>query len=70
MKSLDFFYTYAPITRITTIRILISIASIYNLVIYQMDVKTAILNRDLEEKINIKQPESFVLKGKKSTLTS
>ncbi|GJS09543.1 zinc finger, CCHC-type containing protein [Tanacetum coccineum] len=47
MKSQD---TYAPMARISTIRLLIDMASIHNLIIHQMDVKTAFLNGDLDEK--------------------
>lgn len=49
-EGVDFFDTYSPVTRIASIRIL-SIASLYDLVIHQMDVKTAFLNGDLEEEI-------------------
>ncbi|GJW88928.1 zinc finger, CCHC-type containing protein, partial [Tanacetum coccineum] len=38
-----------PVARITTIRLLLALAAIHNLVIYQMDVKTAFLNGDLDE---------------------
>ena len=44
----DYFDTYSSITRIASIRILFAIASIYKLVVHQMDVKTAFLNGDLE----------------------
>ena len=50
-KWQDFFDTYSPMMRITSIRILIAIATFHNLKIYQMDVKTAFLNGDLEEKV-------------------
>ena len=42
---------------------LIAIAALHNLDIYQMDVKTAFLNNDLNEEIYMKQPERFILKG-------
>jgi len=51
MENIDFFDTYSPVTRITSIRVLISIATVYNLIVHQMDVKTAFLNGDLEEEI-------------------
>ena len=47
-NNVDYFDTFAPVTRIESIRVLISQASIHNLVIHQMDVKTAFLNGDLE----------------------
>ena len=50
-KGLDYFDTYSPITRITSIRLLIALAVVYDLQIHQMDVKTAFLNGELEEEI-------------------
>ena len=46
-EGLDYFDTYSPVTRITSIRMLIAIAVLDNLDIHQMDVKTAFLNGDL-----------------------
>nr|KAJ0199666.1 hypothetical protein LSAT_V11C600325220 [Lactuca sativa] len=40
-----------------------ALGSIHNLVIHQMDVKTAFLNGDLDEEIYMKQPEGFVMLG-------
>ena len=51
--DLDFFDTFSPVTRITSIRLLIAIATIFYLKIHQMRVKTAFLNGDLEEGIYI-----------------
>ncbi|GJY52190.1 zinc finger, CCHC-type containing protein [Tanacetum coccineum] len=45
----DYFDTYAPVAHISTIRLLIAIASIRSLIIHQMDVKTAFLNGKLDE---------------------
>ncbi|GJQ95246.1 zinc finger, CCHC-type containing protein [Tanacetum coccineum] len=60
-KGIDYFDTYAPVARISTIRLLIALAATYNLVIYQMDVKTTFLNGDLEEEVYMKQPEGFIM---------
>ncbi|GJU40470.1 putative reverse transcriptase domain-containing protein [Tanacetum coccineum] len=49
--GIDYFDTYAPVARISTIRLLIAMASIHNLIIHQMDVKTAFLNGGLEEEV-------------------
>jgi hypothetical protein len=60
-EGLDYFYTYALVARIATIRTLIALASIYNFEIHQMDVKTTFLNGELEEEIYMHQPEGFVM---------
>ena len=43
-EGLDYFDTYSPVTRITSIRMLIAIVALHNLEIHQMDVKTAFPN--------------------------
>nr|GEZ24354.1 zinc finger, CCHC-type [Tanacetum cinerariifolium] len=62
-ERIDYFETYAPVARITTIILLLALAAIHNLVIHQMDVKTTFLNGDLEEEVYIKQPKGFVMSG-------
>ncbi|GJU98711.1 zinc finger, CCHC-type containing protein, partial [Tanacetum coccineum] len=42
-EGIDFFDTYALVARISTIRLLLALAAIHDLVIHQMDVKTAFL---------------------------
>jgi len=62
-EGIDYFDTYAPVVRISSIRFLTGLASIHGLVIHQMDVKTAFLNGILEEEVYMKQPEGFVMPG-------
>ncbi|GJX84057.1 zinc finger, CCHC-type containing protein [Tanacetum coccineum] len=62
-EGIDYFDTYAPVARITTIRLLLALVAIYNLVIHQMDVKTAFLNGDLDKKVYMKQPKGFFMPG-------
>lgn len=62
-KDVDYFETYSPVAKISTIRALIALAAVHNLLIHQMDVKTAFLNGDLEEEIYIEQPEGCVVPG-------
>ena len=52
--------------RLTTIRVLLSLAASHGLLVHQMDVKTAFLNGELEEEIYMQQPEGFVVKGQES----
>nr|GEV40645.1 hypothetical protein [Tanacetum cinerariifolium] len=65
-EGIDFFDTYAPVARISTIRLLLALAAIHDLVFHQMDVQTAFLNGDLDEEIYMKQPEGFVMSGHES----
>nr|GEW70809.1 zinc finger, CCHC-type [Tanacetum cinerariifolium] len=67
-SGIDYFDTYAPVARISTIRLLIVMASIHNLTIYQMDVKTAFLNRELEEEVYMNQPLGFIMPGNKNKM--
>nr|GEV05493.1 zinc finger, CCHC-type [Tanacetum cinerariifolium] len=60
-EGIDFFDTYAPVARISTIRLLLALTAIHDLVIHQMDVKTAFLNGDLDEEIYMKQPGGFMM---------
>ncbi|GJV60159.1 zinc finger, CCHC-type containing protein [Tanacetum coccineum] len=62
-SRIDYFDTYAPVARISTIRLLINMTSIHNLIIHQMDVKTTFLNGDLEEEVYMNQPQGFIMPG-------
>ena len=66
LEGLEFFDTFSPVTRITSIRLLVAMAAIFDLQIHQMDVKTAFLNGDLNEEIYMDQPECFVEAGQES----
>jgi hypothetical protein len=59
----DFFDTYSPIARLTTIWVLLSLATSNGLLIHKMDVKIAFLNGELEEEIYMDQPDGFAVKG-------
>nr|GEX26174.1 zinc finger, CCHC-type [Tanacetum cinerariifolium] len=53
----------AEVARISTIRLLIAMASIHNLIIHQMYVKTAFLNEELEKVVYMNQPIGFIMPG-------
>nr|GEX52934.1 zinc finger, CCHC-type [Tanacetum cinerariifolium] len=67
-EGFDYFDTYALVVRITTIRLLLALDAIHNLVIHQMDVKTIFLNGGLDEEVYMKQPEGFVMLGNEHKL--
>nr|GFC18595.1 retrovirus-related Pol polyprotein from transposon TNT 1-94 [Tanacetum cinerariifolium] len=62
-EGLDYFDTYLPVTRITSIRIILAIATLRNPEVHQMDVKMAFLNDDLEGEIYMNQPEGCIAPG-------
>ncbi|GJV39665.1 zinc finger, CCHC-type containing protein [Tanacetum coccineum] len=60
-SRIDYFDTYAQVARISIIRLLIALASIHNLIIHQIDVKTAFLNGELDEEVYMNQPWGFIM---------
>ena len=50
-KGIDYDETFSPVAMLKSIRILLSIAAHFDYEIWQMDVKTAFLNGNLEEEI-------------------
>ena len=59
-EGIDYEETFSPVAMLKSIRILLSIAACLDYEIWQMDVKTAFLNGNLEEDIYMQQPEGFV----------
>ena len=55
-EGLNYFETYSLITRINSIRMVLTIDVLRNLEVHQMDVKTTFLNGDLEEEIYMEKP--------------
>ena len=58
--GVDYFGTYAPVAKLMSIRILLTIAAAMDLEIHQMDVVIAFLANKLEEEIYMEQHEGFV----------
>nr|GEY15758.1 retrovirus-related Pol polyprotein from transposon TNT 1-94 [Tanacetum cinerariifolium] len=59
-KGIDFEESFAPVARLEAIRIFLAYAAHKNMVVYQMDVKTAFLNGNLREDVYVSQPDGFV----------
>ena len=62
--GIDFDETFAPTARITSIRVVLALAGHHGWPIYQMDVKSAFLNGDLQEEVYVEQPPGFLIAGK------
>ncbi|GKD24599.1 putative ribonuclease H-like domain-containing protein, partial [Tanacetum coccineum] len=59
-EGIDFEESFAPVARLEAIKIFLAFAAHINMVVYQMDVKTAFLNGNLREEVYVSQPEGFV----------
>ncbi|GKC87261.1 retrovirus-related pol polyprotein from transposon TNT 1-94 [Tanacetum coccineum] len=58
-EGINFEESFASVARIEAIRIFIANAASKNMTIYQMDIKTAFLNGELNEEVYVSQPEGF-----------
>ena len=58
-EGVDYEETFSPVAMLKSIRILLSMAASLDYEIWQMDVKTAFLNGNLDEEIYMSQPEGF-----------
>jgi transposase InsO family protein len=63
VPGLDYSDTYSPVAKFNSLRMLIALAAILDLELFQIDVKTAFLNGTLEEVIFMSQPEGFSFPG-------
>lgn len=55
----DYDEVFAPVAKQTTFRMLLCIASQFNMKVVQLDIKTAFLNSEIEVAIYMKQPPGF-----------
>jgi len=62
----DYDDIFASVGSYTTIRTIISLASILGWKLHQMDVKTAFLNGEVEQEVYVEQPDGFVVHNKDS----
>nr|GEX01524.1 hypothetical protein [Tanacetum cinerariifolium] len=60
LEGIDFEESFAPVARLEAVRIFLAYAAHKNMVVYQMDVKTAFLNGNLREEVYVSQPDGFV----------
>ena len=59
VEGIDFDESFAPVARLESIQIFLSIAYIMNFKLYQMDVKSAFLNGLLQKEVFVEQPKGF-----------
>ncbi|GJT63896.1 retrovirus-related pol polyprotein from transposon TNT 1-94 [Tanacetum coccineum] len=59
-EEINFEESFALVARLDAIRIFLAYAAHMNMIIYQMDVKMAFLNRILHEEVYVSQPDGFM----------
>jgi hypothetical protein len=52
-EGIDYDDIFAPVARYTSIKVIISLASVFNWKLHQMDVKTAFINGKVEQEVYI-----------------
>jgi len=57
---IDYEETFAPIAKLNTIKMLITLATKKHWMMHQINVKSAFLNGELKEEVYLEQPEGFV----------
>jgi len=60
VEGLDFDETFAHVSRLEPIRLLLGVSCILKFKLFQMDVKSAFLNGYLNEEVYVEQPKGFV----------
>ena len=65
-KGIDFGEIFSPIIKMSSIRIVLDLATSLDLKVEHLNVKTAFLHDDLEETIYMEQPEGFVKRGEEN----
>ena len=64
--GVDYVEVFAPVARLDTIRVVISLAAQKSWMIYQLDVKSAFLHEEIDEEVFVDQPPGYEQKGQES----
>jgi hypothetical protein len=67
-EGIDFDDTFAPVTRMESVRLLFALVAQKGWRVHHTDVKSAFLNGDLNEEVYVHQPPGFVIPGKEGNV--
>lgn len=70
LLDIDFHETFSPVTRLSSIRLIVALSAQLKLDLYQLDMVTAYVNGDLEEEIYMEQANGFTESGGKDMVYS
>lgn len=59
-ECIDYDEIFAPVARLEAIRIFLAFAAHMKFKVFQMDVKSAFLNGELQEEVYVEQPPGFI----------
>ena len=65
-QGIDFDEIFSPVVKMSQIQVILGLIARMNLELEHLDVKTAFLHGDLDEKVFMDQPEDFNVKGKEN----
>lgn len=59
IEGVDYDETFAPVAKLTSLRVILALTAEHDLEVHQMDVKSAYLNGELKEEIYMEPPPGF-----------
>ena len=63
ISGIDFSEIFATVIRFDIVRTILALTAYYDWPVYQLDIKSAFLNGELDEDVYMEQPQGFEVKG-------